>query len=259
MTPEPIRLLHHFACTGGTLISRIVASMPNVVLLNEIDPLSQLDLEKHKQPFFPTDLIAALQYSRRDVNDETIASMFMAALSVLRTELSETGRHLVLRDHTHSKFCVGSDIASRPSIREICSAITASRSVVTVRHPLSSYVSLTERRWVHFYPKSLEEYARRYIAFLDAHHDIPVFRYEDLVSDPDVVTRQICECLALPFVPSYERTLSAFSFSGDSGRTGNRIQERPQRPFPSATIAESEVSQSYAQLCDRLGYGKSFP
>ena len=254
MTPEPIRILHHFACTGGTLIGRIVASMPNVVLLNEIDPLSRLHLERPKQPFVPTDFIAALRYSRRDVNDETIASMFMAALNVLRTELLETGRHLVLRDHTHSHFCVGADIAARPNLREICTALDAPRSVVTVRHPLFSYVSLTERRWVHFEPKNLEEYARRYMVFLDAYSESPIYRYEDLVQNPQVVTRQICESLALPFISSFEDTLSAFSFSGDSGRSGNHIQERPPKSVPLAIMAEANVSQSFLQLCDRLGY-----
>ena len=38
--PEPVRLLHHFACSGGSLISKCVATMPNVQLLSEVDPLS---------------------------------------------------------------------------------------------------------------------------------------------------------------------------------------------------------------------------
>ncbi len=47
---QPIRIIQHLSCTGGTLISKFLAAMPNVVLLNEVNPLSQLHLDP--QPRF---------------------------------------------------------------------------------------------------------------------------------------------------------------------------------------------------------------
>ena len=38
----PIRVVHHWACSGGTIISRSLAQLPNVVLLSEVHPLAHL-------------------------------------------------------------------------------------------------------------------------------------------------------------------------------------------------------------------------
>src|SRR5690606_26210779 len=37
---EPVRIVHHFACTGGTLICKCIAAMPNTQLLSEVNPLN---------------------------------------------------------------------------------------------------------------------------------------------------------------------------------------------------------------------------
>ena len=35
------RAIHHFACSGGTVISKCVAAMPHVALLSEVNPLNR--------------------------------------------------------------------------------------------------------------------------------------------------------------------------------------------------------------------------
>ena len=61
--PQPYRVLHHMACTGGTLISRCLATMPNVVLLSEIDPLSAIPLPKRGHGCHG---VGALGFAHRD-------------------------------------------------------------------------------------------------------------------------------------------------------------------------------------------------
>ena len=36
-----IRTIHHLACTGGTLISKCLGSMPDVALISEVNPLNR--------------------------------------------------------------------------------------------------------------------------------------------------------------------------------------------------------------------------
>jgi len=83
--PEPVRSLHHFACTGGTVIAKSVALMPNVTLLSEIDPLSTLALPKEGQiTFAPSDIIYAARTALRPVDEQIVERMFDDTIEGLR-------------------------------------------------------------------------------------------------------------------------------------------------------------------------------
>ena len=255
---EPVRSIHHFACTGGTLLCKCLAVMPNVTLLSEIDPLSGLMLGKNRPNLFlPTDLIYGARVARRPVDDAIVERIFVASVAELRRALSEQGRYLILRDHAHSHFCTEADPNQRKSVRELLAQAGPVRSVVSVRHPLDSYLSLLTNKWTHFSPFGLEEYAQRYRSFLVRHEHLSIFRYEDFVDNPDGVLNDICAELALPFVPDSESMLGIVSMSGDSGRSSSRIGLRDRRDMPDDVVAQIPQSPTYVELCKQLGYSAS--
>ena len=253
---QPFRSIHHMACSGGSLICKAISVMPNVTLLSEIDPLSHMGLpQRNKTPQFrPSDLIFAGRVALRPITDEVASEVGMAALEEMRRALGEQGRHLCLRDHAHSQYCTRIDPESRPSFYDILRRYGNVTSLVSVRHPMDSFLSLRQNAWVHFSPDTLEEYAQRYMIFLDHHADLPLFRYEDFVAAPDTVLKEICDALQLPFQPGMEAILPAVRISGDSGRSSNRIAPRPRRPVPEALEQEARDSEVYRDLCARLGY-----
>lgn len=254
---QPIRSIHHMACTGGTLICKGLSVMPNVTLLSEVDPLSHMGLPRPRAtpPFRPTDLIYAARVALRPVDDALAGRMGLAAIEVLRKSLAEEGRQLCLRDHAHSQYCTGDDPEGRPSLYDMLRDAGPVLSVVTVRHPLDAFLSLQKNAWLHFRPDTLEEYARRYSLFLDHHVDLPIFRYEDFVAAPETVLKQICAVLELVYEPGVETLLPIVQMSGDSGRKSNRrIAPRPRRAVPDVLAREAGKSPTYQQLCDRLGY-----
>lgn len=254
LAPEPVRTLHHFACSGGTLIAKALSAMPNTVVLNEIDPLSQIHTQVPKQPFFPTDMIAALRYSPRPIGDDTLLEVFGAGLLALRDDMTRRGMRLVLRDHAHSLFCTDHAPADRPDLYTVVRRISPVRGVVTVRHPLDSFLSLKHNNWVHFSPGTLEDYSRRYLAFLDVHTGLPVVKYEDFVTRTDETAARLCEILELPFDPCFETVMPLARLSGDSGRSSAVISARPRRALPPELIEEAGRSPSYDRLCARLDY-----
>lgn len=250
--PEPLRSIHHFACTGGTLISKVLTGMPNSVLLSEIDPLSQMIPAVR---FLPTDVIFGLRNSIRPVDRDVIIAVFIASLKAARDGLTRVGTHLILRDHAHSQFCRDdTDHTSRPTLLEMLSPHFAMRSVVTVRHPLDSFLSLDRHGWIAFSPGTLNAYAERYEAFLDRYRGIAVIRYEDFVSSPETVAREMCELLALPFSAFAAELTPLIQISGDSGRNEGPIAQRPRRPVPEPIEEERSASSAYRALCRRLGY-----
>lgn len=248
--PEPIRTIHHFACTGGTLFSKCLAVMPNTQLLSEVDPLSTMrDLI-----FAPSDLILHLRHSQRPVPQDVLLNIFLSGLQVLYDHSNRNGTRLVLRDHTHSHFCVGAEVPDRATFQALIATKFPTLSVVTVRHPLDSFLSLRYQKWHLFLPQTFDEYCKRYLAFLDAYQGLAVFKYEDLITDTDKTLADVCAVLQLLFVPDVLDLLSVVGLTGDSGRGGLVIEKRARRPVPEDVAAECLTSSTYTTLCARLGY-----
>ena len=109
--PEPVRTVHHFACTGGTLICKCIAAMPNVQLLSEVDPLSTMQHHPGQRPrFAPTDMAAQLRQSSRGVREDLLIELFHHELRLVHADAAENGQRLVVRDHAHGHFCYGPTI-----------------------------------------------------------------------------------------------------------------------------------------------------
>jgi hypothetical protein len=256
---EPLRTIHHLACTGGTLIASCLASMPNVQLLGEMDPLSPLPLPLPLPPksgarFSPTDMISHLRQGTRPVTRDLLVELFQAELRVVHAWCTRQGLRVILRDHSHSHFCTGPAVDDRPSLRALLPAELPALSVVTVRHPLDSFASLRLNRWVHFTPGTLDEYCRRQLAFLDHHATVPRLRYEDLIAEPQTSMERLCSVLDLAYEPGFLDVFAAFTLTGGSGRTANQLAVRTRRPEADALRAEAKASVAYRELLDLLGY-----
>ncbi|WP_156943948.1 sulfotransferase [Roseivivax isoporae] len=251
---EPVRMLHHFACTGGTLIARCLAALPNCIVMNEIDPLSKLHLQSERKPFLPTDLIADIRYWRNPLDDEAVAEVFRAALTEIHSQVNLVGGRLILRDHAHSHYCTRSDATSRSTTLRIVEDASTVISLLTTRHPLDSFIGLQVNDWRHFDPFTLQEYSLRYMEFLDDHSGVPRISYENFVADPEVELQRMCSVLQLPFTPDALKNFSAVVLSGDSGRRGDVILERPRRPVSEELVSSANHSENYHALCARLGY-----
>ena len=251
---EPVRTLHHFACTGGTLISKCVGAMPNVQLLSEVDPLTDGQYKPDQPRFAPTDMPTLLRQSTRGVNEALITTLFRSELEVVYGEAVRRGQRLVLRDHAHSHYCRGTQVAERLGLRDLVAAVWPVRSVLTVRHPLDSFASLVGNGWVHFRPATIDEYCRRHLAFLQASPGVAVIRYEDFATMPHDTMQRICSELALPYFDQFPLVFSAFRLSGDSGRESGTIALRSRRPEAMKGLAQALASPAYMQLTDALGY-----
>jgi hypothetical protein len=252
--PEPVRTVHHFACTGGTLIAKCLACMPNVQLLSEVEPFSRMQESARGSRFHPTDLIRLVRNSSRGVDSAFEAQMFKAGLKVIYRDCERKGLRLILRDHTHSRYCVGPGVSQTPDLRELVRGAYPVLAAVTVRHPLDSFLSMQQRGWLHFQPSTLNEYCSRYLRFLDDYEGVALFKYEDFVERPEAGMRAMCEALQLPFAEGFEDLFGVHRLSGDSGRSSDRIVPRERRPTPDAVKAEAERSVSFTDLCRRLGY-----
>jgi hypothetical protein len=252
--PEPVRTVHHFACTGGTLICKCIASMPNVQLLSEVDPLSPQVGQVTRPRFAPTDLVTLMRQSTCGADDALVLELFQTGLKIIHRDAVDRGQRLVLRDHAHSHFCHGTTVPDRPTLRDMVQAVLPVRSVVTVRHPLESFAALLDKAWVHFAPDTLDEYCRRYGAFLDRHDGVRILRYEDFVSNPATTAQQICVQLDLVYSADFDDLFGVHRLTGDSGRAGEVIEARALRPSARTLLPQALQSPDYLALVERMGY-----
>lgn len=246
-----LRTIHHLACTGGTVISKCLAAMPDVALISEVNPFNRCS-----DGFEPTNPLLLLERSYRQLSDNEILEDFARRISDVHTICRQDDVDLIIRDHSHTDFCIGAQPSTFRPIADYLSTEYEMLSAVTVRHPLDSYLGILANGWEkQFIPSTLNEYSRRYLAFLERYISLPILRYEDFCACPETFMRQLCEILEVGYSAEFQKHFRFFTLSGDSGRKGlDMIEQRPRRPAPDVVQSELNDSHLYLELVSRLGY-----
>lgn len=251
---ELLRSVHHLACTGGTLISKVVASLPGVTLLSEVNPGN-----RNSAGFHPSDPLLLLEQSTQPLPQEEIRAAFLAAIAQAVRICTAADRELVLRDHAHSDFCRGQEPLRSGLLLSWLQPHYRFRSLLTLRHPLDSWLSLVHAGWhTQFEPATLAEYCRRQQALLDATEGMPSLTYEAFCADPLAELEWLCDALLLPFDAGALERFGAVPLCGDSGRRRlDQITLPPRRESPEwvqVELTDSGTQRALAELCERLGY-----
>ena len=249
----PIRVIQHLSCTGGTLLSKCLAAMPNVALLSEVNPLSKMLLGSMTR-CAPTDLTFLAKQGGFPLVEELSEKIFRADINVISEHVKQLGKHLLIREHSHSDYLVGKSSNEYSTIRKLLNDDYPMLSVLTVRHPVDSYLSLLKLDWITFTPKTFEEYCKRYLSFIKQNQNIPLYKYEDFVENPSTELRHICQTLELPFNENFQDVFDVNAFSGDSGRSSSIIEKRERRQIDEGVSIEINESAKYLQLCELLKY-----
>ena len=95
-----VRTIHHFSCSGGSLISKCISCMDNVFLLSELHPNSFSRLT-----FNPFDPIHQLLVKEKNLwTLEKKIDEFTKRMTQAIDILAKNNFLPVLRDHTHSDY-----------------------------------------------------------------------------------------------------------------------------------------------------------
>lgn len=261
MAPErikpKIRVLHHLARSGGTLICRCLGSMQGVALFSEVHPDTMRLMDPVRQAHEWHGLISDTDikaWKRRGGVDFT--QLFVLA----NFRAQQQKKTLLLRDWSHIDYH-GLPYAKptmRPHIAEVLSDQFEVVRTATVRHPIDQYLSFTGlpiMRGVALPLKAYLEGCERFAAEAVA---IGFVRYEDFTRDPDASLKTLCERLELPFDGSYiDRWAANDHVTGDTtGTRGGRQEIRPlaRRQADESTIAAFRAYESYHRIKELLGY-----
>ena len=140
-----IRILHHLARSGGTLISRCVGAMEGIVLLSEAHPLGQKWINTVRQAKQWFGLLSDSEANR--FQTESNGAAFVDLIELLADRCAERNQRLVLRDWSHLDF-TGIPFIDQPSFQLTTAEQLSERfrvvNVGTVRQPLGQLMSLSK-------------------------------------------------------------------------------------------------------------------
>jgi hypothetical protein len=248
-----IRVIHHLACSGGTLISKCISAMPNVYLLSEAHPFSDLHLGAGTPKFLPSDISALSRHAGIPQQQVLARKLFLESIKIADKHLTNMGSYLVIRDHTHTDYSTGEKECMHSAIVNVLQNDYNVISLLTIRDPVDSYAALVKNKWLHFSPPTFDEYCRRYNVMLNHFEDDNIVRFEDFVADPRKTMQKICEFLFIPYSELFEDILGVFRVTGDSGRSSDIIGSR-DRIASEDVLNQCKNSNEYQKICDAGWY-----
>lgn len=248
-----IRIIQHQSCTGGSLISKCLAAMPNISLLSEVNPLGSMS-DVHVSGFAPSDLTYLVKQGNFPLINELSQKIFKAEIDAISGHLRQLGNYLVIREHSHSMCFVGELEQQPDAISMLLQDDYQVLSALTVRHPVDSYLSIINNGFDLTWASTFDEYCRRYLLFITQDIDRKIFKYEDFVDDPAKELMILCEALELPFNQDFRDIFDINVMTGDSGRSSSIIEKRERRLYKSKFRKEVGLSEQYLKLCQQLNY-----
>lgn len=245
MSKPTIRLIHHLARCGGTLISRCLGSMEKICLLSEINPRSIKMYNPLEQ--------ASKWHHLFDLNDfvgKPIA--FHDAIEVIRKKAEEQGKTLLVRDWTHIDY-TAIPFADHPayqlSLHLHLEEHFNIKSIFTLRHPLDQWLSLykflrlmdveSQQRGGRLAKMTFEKFLCDYYNFAVVALQSTYFRYEDFTRNPNRELEKMCIALDAPFDPSYtEKWGDYWCITGDKAGEGRSTHEKVIQNLPRKQLDE---------------------
>ncbi|MDO6567915.1 hypothetical protein Q4561_12660 [Alteromonas sp. 1_MG-2023] len=251
-----IRSIHHFACSGGSLISKCLDAMPRVRLLSELHPLARKHLQTQSHKFTPSDLISCAYYAEVSDLDELAVKIMDSSIKLSVQHAFYNSEILVFREHSHTDYCCGDKPLDLRLFKRIANENYPNLAIATVRNPIDSFLSLQKNNWVHFSPSTFDEYCKRLNLFLSYYEDEDIFYYEKFLDNPKQVMQEMCCKLDVPFSESFLETYSTRKITGDSGRGAQNITRLKRREVTPELNIDINNSLEYKKFVQRFEYYK---
>jgi len=262
-----VRVLHQMARSGGTVLSKCLGCMEDVILLSEIHPMGMRWFDPihqdHKwynplmqahhwfQLFTPADMD---QFAKKgDI-------VFQDAISFISDKCEQQNKTLLIRDWNHLDF-TGTPFISKPSYRLLTFEVLCGRFDVintgTVRHPIDQWLSL--RTLDRLNGKiTLNAFLKGYLAFAEYCRDIGFIRYEDFVKSPEVEMKNLCDRLSVDYDPAFiQKWFEYNTITGDiNSERGYKREIKPvsRRKAEDGLIEQFERNIDYQRAIEILGY-----
>lgn len=258
-----LRILHHLARSGGTLICRCLAAMDGIYLFSEIHPLTPTIDRRFARTRQHLDLLfqdrqwhGLLDRADREALRRADGIDFVATVRLLWQRAGAAGGALLLRDWSHLDFTALPFLPTCSYRSRLVEALEADFEIVntaTVRHPVEQWHSLG-RIGLTAAGLEADSFLRGYRKFAELAAEIGFLRFEDFTARPDATLELLCGRLALDFDPAYEdRWWRHDKVTGDPP-SRKAIVPAPARPRDPDLLERFRANPDYRAAVEMLGY-----
>jgi hypothetical protein len=217
-----------------------------------------------KNAFIPTDPEYAL-LKTSVINRAQFDDVFWRRIEYCVKRCNQSGKSLLIREHTHSYFFHGSVNTALPKHPSWIADQYLKRKgeklkcIVTLRDPVDSWLGLLANI-PKMAPANFLEYCSRYKDFLasvienDDRNSLLIVKHEDIVENWITWFERIADFIGMPFDANNPADWAQIPSTGNSGRQFQELTVLPRRPFGTQLIREAEKSDAYQYIIQKLGY-----
>jgi hypothetical protein len=252
-----IRVLHNMARSGGTIISKCLGCMNNIVLLSEIHPLGTHMFNPLVQARDWFNLLSDSDIKEAEARGETA---FDKAIAQINRKCIEINKSLIIRDWGHLDF-TGVPYNENPTYRMLTAEILKQefhvKNFSIIRHPIDQWLSLRKLDVIHD-KLELNDFLKGYLCFARCCQETGFIKYEDFVSSPEAGMMLLCSELDVSYDSSFmEKWWKYKTITGDvvSSR-GDRKEIRKvlRRKTEEGLLLQFEQNSDYRKSIELLGY-----
>jgi hypothetical protein len=229
-------LMIAFARSGGTVLNKCLGSLPDVLMLSEVNPLGGgwgLDLE---QSATSVKAQAKEWYQIALRSDD-----YLEGILELEKICLQDGKNLVIRDWTYINYFPDQANDYHPpekllaydSLNPHCDLIP----FVFVRDSIDV--------WISRGLPSAKSFFKHYLNYIEDVVEFPSYKYEDFCEKPGQVIREICHQTGLPYDESWKNYQDYQNVHGD---VQTNILSRGRRmgginPLPRKLISPNKIKE----------------
>jgi tetratricopeptide (TPR) repeat protein len=252
----PIRIIHHMARSGGTVLCKCLGCMNRILLLSEVHPLGMKWFDPLIQAYEWFDLFTG---EEMDVMKRANLTFQQKVTRIYERSVSQNCQ-LVLRDWSHLDF-TGVPFIKNPSYSLITATELQDRfhviHLATVRHPIDQWLSLSKLEVMNN-QITIDAFLYGYHRFAEFARNIGFIRYEDFTQNPQSTMQTICEKISLDYDDAFLNNWTNYTtITGDtrSERVPDAcIRTMPRRPVEKKLLKLFASSSDYWNSLSILGY-----
>ena len=262
-----IRVYHNLARSGGTLISKCIASMQKVILFSEIHPYLETVDTIYLKSRLPQNIFLQAKnwhnlFTKKDIEillSEQSRIDFVKITKIIYDKVNKLKSTLVLRDWTHLDFTTYPFLSSMSLELRTAKILENDFNIIqatSVRHPIDQWLSM--KNYPILENIDIEIFLKGYKHFSEECKKIGFVRYEDFTIDPDKELKNLCNMLQIKFDKNYKNKW--FNYKKITGDTFN-TEEKKIIPYKKKEIDKKillifEKNNDYKKIIDNLGYEK---
>lgn len=245
---DTIYTLHHFACSGGTIISRMIGGLDRAVVLSEIHVDRNLP-----QRWNPLWQFKASYGLIKPEDQDDLDRVFLEEIKAIQKICKRENRVLFIRDHFHHDTIDKRQMRSRTS--EVLSQAFNVKRIYTYRDPMEIWSSMRLHNWQR--NVTLEQFLQIFLDAFDYFSDALQLSYHDACTDPKGFTRAVFDYAGMSGMDGdlIGKPDEREHYTGGSGRQSEKLSARPTRwgILSDAEIEFLSGSALYQACCERAG------